>query len=103
MKRFIGLLLLIIIGTVGWRVGETLSSDAVAMAVGILLDVMAGIPTVLMVLAADRREQQYRPPRTTGPSRVEHHYHVHLHPPTAPNTIAESSSQPSVPQRQLVQ
>lgn len=55
MKKIVLLMALVFIGAVGWRVGENLSSDAVSMAVGLLLGVMAGIPTALLVLASDRR------------------------------------------------
>ncbi len=84
MKKFIGLMGLVFIGTVGWRVGESLSSDAVSMALGLLLGVMAGIPTALMVLAASRREGDYelhrRPlEKLESMGKIERHYHVHLH------------------------
>ena len=61
MKRFLGLLLLVFVGTVGWRVGSGLSSDAVSMAVGIFFGILAGIPAALLVLASERR----RPERST--------------------------------------
>lgn len=61
MKRFLGLLLLVFVGTVGWRIGSGLSSDAISMAVGVFFGIVAGIPAVLLVLATDRR----RPERTT--------------------------------------
>lgn len=61
MKRFLGLLLLVFVGTVGWRVGSGLSSDAISMAVGVFFGILAGIPAVLLVLASERR----RPERTT--------------------------------------
>ncbi|CAN5401997.1 hypothetical protein BH10CHL1_BH10CHL1_04720 [soil metagenome] len=55
MKKFIGLLLLVFVGMVGWRVGGSLSSDAMSMAVGVLFGVLAGVPTALLLLAAERR------------------------------------------------
>ena len=55
MKNFIGLILLVFVGVLGWRIGGSLSSDAVSMAVGVLFGIMAGIPTALLVLASDRR------------------------------------------------
>lgn len=57
MKKLLALMALIFIGAVGWRVGEGMSSDAVSMAVGLLLGVMAGVPTALLVLASDRRQR----------------------------------------------
>ena len=59
MKKVLILGLLIFVGVAGWRVGESLSSDATGMAVGILLGVMAGIPTALLVLASGRRRNDY--------------------------------------------
>jgi len=61
MKRFLGLIVLVFIGTAGWRVGNSLSSDAISMAIGVLFGVLAGIPAALLLLAAERR----RPPRST--------------------------------------
>jgi hypothetical protein len=55
MKRWIGLALLVFVGTAGWRIGESLSSDALSMAVGVLFGVMAGVPTALLVMAGNRR------------------------------------------------
>ena len=57
MKNALILALLVFVGVAGWRVGESLSSDATGMAVGILLGVMAGIPTALLVLASGRRRR----------------------------------------------
>jgi hypothetical protein len=63
MKRFIGLLLLVFIGVVGWRVGGSLSSDAMSMAVGVLFGVLAGVPTALLLLASERRRSAPDEPR----------------------------------------
>ncbi len=62
MKRWIGLALLIFVGTAGWRVGESLSSDALSMAVGVLFGVMAGVPTALLVMAGGRRRNAEESP-----------------------------------------
>jgi hypothetical protein len=56
MKKMIGLIILIFVGTAGWRIGNNLSSEAISMAVGIFFGVLAGIPTALLVLAADRHK-----------------------------------------------
>ncbi|MBV7337086.1 hypothetical protein KFU94_54435 [Chloroflexi bacterium TSY] len=61
MKSFLGIGCLIFIGFAGWKIGGQLSSDALGMALGILFGIMAGIPTALMVLAARRKEEEYRP------------------------------------------
>jgi hypothetical protein len=55
MKRVLILMVLVFVGTAGWRIGNNLSSDAISMAVGIFFGVLAGIPTALLVLASDRR------------------------------------------------
>src|SRR5688572_4813724 len=61
MKRWIGLALLVFVGTAGWRIGESLSPDALSMAVGVLFGVMAGVPTALLVMAGNRRRNQEQP------------------------------------------
>ena len=60
MKRWIGLALLVFVGTAGWRIGEALSPDALSMAVGVLFGVMAGVPTALLVMAGNRRRDEDR-------------------------------------------
>ena len=45
-----------ITGAMRW-LGEHLSSDAIAMALGMVLGVVAVIPTALLVLAARRRDE----------------------------------------------
>ena len=51
--------LLIFVGFAGWQIGGKLSTDATGMAIGILLGVMAGIPTALIILANGRAEVHY--------------------------------------------
>ncbi len=55
MKRWMGLALLVFVGSAGWRIGEALSPDALSMAVGVLFGVLAGVPTALLVMAGSRR------------------------------------------------
>ena len=57
MKKLLGLACLVLVGTVGWRIGNQLSSDAISMALGVFFGVLAGIPAALLVLASDRRHQ----------------------------------------------
>lgn len=54
--RYIILAGLIFVGVIAWRIGESLSSDALGMAVGILFGMSAGIPAALLVLVSGRRE-----------------------------------------------
>lgn len=55
MKPILGIATLIFVAIVGWRIGGSLSSDALGMAVGMLFGVMAGIPTALLLLASQRQ------------------------------------------------
>jgi hypothetical protein len=58
MKRWFGLCLLVFVAAAGWRIGETLSPDALSMAVGVLFGVMAGVPAALLVMAGSRRRSE---------------------------------------------
>lgn len=71
MKRWIGLALLVFIGTAGWRIGSALSPDALSMAVGVLFGVMAGVPTALLVMAGNRRPQREAERNTDGRARQQ--------------------------------
>ena len=66
MKKLLILGGLIFVGTAGWSVGRSLSSDALSMAVGILLGVLAGLPTALLVLASRRRDDDRRVPSSSA-------------------------------------
>ena len=56
--KLIILAALIVVGILGWNIGSLLSPDAVAMAVGVLFGVLAGLPVALLVLAANRRKEE---------------------------------------------
>ena len=43
---------------VAWRLSQLLSSDAIAMAVGLLLGALSLVPATVLVLAAGRRDAQ---------------------------------------------
>ena len=87
MKAVIAALLLIFVAAIGWSVGGQLSADAMGMAIGMLFGIMAGIPTVLILLASQRRpdghsEREQRPQRprvepVAPPQIVQNHYHYH--------------------------
>lgn len=64
MRRLIGLMALVFIGLVGWRIVDGMSSDAIGMAIGVLFGVLAGVPMALLILVADRRRDERRQPRT---------------------------------------
>ena len=67
MKHTFLLIICVLVGGIGWSVGGRLSPDAMGMAIGMLFGIMAGIPTVLILLAAQKnageREQERRPGR----------------------------------------
>jgi hypothetical protein len=63
MRRYFGVAGLVLIGVVGWRIGDSLSSDAISMAMGVLFGVLAGVPTALLILAAERRRDEQRESR----------------------------------------
>jgi hypothetical protein len=64
MSRFIALgSFMFLVGACAWHVGETLSSDAISMALGIFFGVFAGLPVALLVLAAERRDRPAEYPR----------------------------------------
>jgi hypothetical protein len=54
MKAWLGIGVLVFVGVAGWRVGGSLSPDALSMAVGVLFGVLAGVPTALLVMAGGR-------------------------------------------------
>jgi len=56
MRSIIGLTLIVVIGFAGWEVGNGMSSDAIAMALGVMLGVLAGIPMALLLMAGNRRQ-----------------------------------------------
>lgn len=55
MKKWLGLAVIVFVGTAGWRIGDILSPDALSMAIGVLFGVMAGVPAALLVMAGSRR------------------------------------------------
>jgi hypothetical protein len=81
MKHLSFLALLIFIGAAGWQIGGELSHDAIGMALGILFGIMASIPTMLMVLAGQRRDERQGPQyRAHRPQITHNHLHVHQGP-----------------------
>lgn len=66
MRWILGIVLLLGLGALFIRVFQSMSSDAVAMGLGVLFGMVASIPVALLVLAAQRsailRERQMQPP-----------------------------------------
>ena len=65
MRRLIGLTVLVAAVAMAVVIGQRMSTDAMAVAVGVVFGVAASIPTSLLVVAAtrSRREEGYRPRR----------------------------------------
>ena len=65
MRRLIGVTILVAGVVLAVTVGQRMSTDAMAVAIGVVFGVAASIPTSLLVVAAtrSRREEGYRPPR----------------------------------------
>lgn len=59
MKQFSLGVGLVLLAFLTWRLGSSLSSDALGMAVGVLFGVLAGIPSALLVAASQRRRRPY--------------------------------------------
>jgi hypothetical protein len=58
MKRLLILCALVFVGMLGWRVGSSLSADAIGIAVGVVFGVLASIPAALLMLVAGRRTER---------------------------------------------
>ncbi|TXH50132.1 MAG: AtpZ/AtpI family protein [Desulfurellales bacterium] len=89
MRTLIKISLLTGVGAIGWWIGGRLSTDAAALALGVIFGVMGGIPIALAALASTRNQ------------RVDH-YHHHEH-----KAIAETQEKPAArittqPQRYIV-
>lgn len=93
MKKLVVLSGLLLIGVIGWRIGENLSSDAVSMAVGIFFGILAGIPTALLVLASDRRRAE----QTNVSRRAPHHPTAYPYPQQQPPVIVLNGSGQALP------
>lgn len=48
-----------LVGFLAWFMASRLSSDALGMAVGIVFGMLAGVPTLLLVLASQRHRRPY--------------------------------------------
>lgn len=56
MKQFSLGVGLVLLAFLTWRMVTSLSSDALALGVGVVFGVLAGVPTALLVLASSRRQ-----------------------------------------------
>jgi hypothetical protein len=68
MRQLVGLIAVAFMITLGVVVGTRLSSDAIAVLLGVIAGVAASIPCALLLMAVTRRrEQAYEPPDEDGP------------------------------------
>lgn len=64
MKAFAGVALLLFVIVAGWRIGSSLDSDALGMAIGMFFGILAGVPTALLMLLAGRRKERHEAERS---------------------------------------
>ena len=68
MRWILATVALVVLAVGAWLVGSVLSSDAVGLIIGLLFGILAGVPPVLLVLVAARRNAErdpFRPPPPT--------------------------------------
>ena len=61
MKKLVVLLLALFVLAAGYSIGSQFDPETLALAVGILLGALAGIPVALIVVAAGRRDRDQEP------------------------------------------
>jgi len=57
VNKLYGLGVIVLAGWVSIRLMNALSADAAAMAIGVLMGILAGVPTTLLGMASNRRHQ----------------------------------------------
>ena len=57
MNKLRGLVIIVFVGLISIRLMNALSADAAAMAIGVLMGILAGVPTTLLGMASNRRRQ----------------------------------------------
>lgn len=67
------------VGVLAWAIGSKLSADALALGVGVVFGVLAGIPVALLLLASQRASQARRDapqaPQAPRAHALPQHYH----------------------------
>lgn len=58
MKAYLGIALLIFVLVAGWRIGNSLNSDALGMAIGMFFGILAGVPAAILMLLSNRRQER---------------------------------------------
>ena len=97
MKRFLLLILLTFIAVIAWRIGERMSSDAISMGLGVLLGVLAGVPTALLLLVSTRGRRGDEEMGARGQGQYGHYPQMAAQPPviviTGPASAPQALSQ----------
>lgn len=57
MKKALLTVICVFVGVMTWKIGEKLSADTIALFLGVILGVLATIPTGLLMIAASRRKE----------------------------------------------
>jgi len=60
MNKLLGLVIIVFVGWGSVRLMHVLSADAMAMAIGVLFGILAGVPTTLLALAGNRRHDGHQ-------------------------------------------
>ena len=103
MKRFLLLILLTFIAVIAWRIGERMSSDAISMGLGVLLGVLAGVPTALLLLVSTRGRRGDEEMGARGQGQYGHYPQMAAQPPvivitgpaSAPQALPSSRATPA--------
>ncbi len=67
MKKLLGISLVVFVGTLAVVIGQRMSTDAMAVVIGVIFGVAASIPTSLLIIAATRRTANERPATRSSP------------------------------------
>ena len=102
MRNVIILIVIVLIGAAGWRIGGRLSPDAMGLATGVVFGVLAGLPTALLVLASNRnRGDGDEGTRSGRRHHMAHQYGGYPHQPPvivlAGGAMAPPPQQPEYP------
>ncbi len=88
MKLIIVLIAILAVAGVSCLIGSRLSSDALGMALGMMLGTLSGIPVALIVLAAGHHRQYESADRNMQPPQL----FVYPPPPASPHVLPQNNS-----------
>ena len=89
MKHGMGLAIVVFVGIIAWRIGGSMNSDALSMAVGVLFGILAGIPTALLVA-------HQQPPTETIQHHHTHDIAIRIIPPNIQKAMAQYGADDAV-------